>query len=73
MPEYGHGAMQADLRESKLVLASFLGGNPGVLVPVLEYLFVGFFHVTPMALFTMMFSFVPSSFCTLIVGLNMQL
>lgn len=52
--------MQADLRESKLVLASFLGGNPGVLVPVLEYLFVGFFHVTPVALLTTMFSFIHS-------------
>lgn len=29
-------------RESRLFLASFLGGNLGVLVPVIEYLFVGF-------------------------------
>lgn len=40
-PVYGQKAMQADLRESRLVLPNFLGGNPGVLVPVIEF-FVGF-------------------------------
>lgn len=41
--EYGQGSMHGDLREGTLVLPGFLGGNPGVLVPLLEYLSVGFF------------------------------
>lgn len=69
--EYRQGSMHGDLREGTLVLPGFLGGNPGVLVPLLEYLSVGFFHVTPVVVFTTMFSFIPSFFCTLIAGLNM--
>lgn len=41
VPEYGQETVPAGLRESRLFLATFLGGSSAVLIPVIEYLSVG--------------------------------